>query len=108
VYSARTEGKSAHTSMGGGGQSCSRAGVVRRRAVLLVLVGTTGVEEGQDKSSGTSGEVVQRTRGVREATKVRGTSGKLNHACQGQRVGLSVSRALKRSLPMNSRTAKAP
>ena len=84
-------------------------GTVRRKAVAAAaVVALAGVVEGQEKRRGTRGEVVQRTRGVREAIRVSGTSGKLIHACQGQRVGFSVSRTSKRSGPMNSRTAKAP
>ena len=112
VYIARTEGKSAHMSTGGGGQSCGRAGAARRSAAVAAVaaaaVALAGAVEGQEKRRGTRGEVVQRTRGVREAMSVSGTSGKLIQACQGQRVGFSVSNMSKSSAPMNSRTAKAP
>jgi hypothetical protein len=110
VYIARTEGKSAHMSTGGGGQSCGRAGAARRSAPVAAaaMVALAGAVEGQENRRGTRGEVVQRTRGVREATSVSGTSGKLIQACQGQRVGFSVSSMSKSSAPMNSRTAKAP
>lgn len=109
VYIARMEGKSAHTSTGGGGQSC---GLTARRlaapAATAAAVALTGTVDGQEKSSGTRGEVVHRTIGVREAISESGTSGKFIHACQGQRVGFSVRRVSKRSWPMNSRTANAP
>jgi|SRR6266702_5058896 len=104
------DGGSAKTSTGGGGQSCGYTGAVRRKAVAVAaaVCGGSAGGGGQEKRSGTSGVVVQRTRGVQEAMRVRGTRGKLIHACRDQRVGCSVSRTSKRSGAMNPRTAKAP
>src|SRR6266851_34822 len=103
-------GNSAHTSAGGGGHSGKRVSGTMRRSPLLLRAtcGATGEEVGQGKRRGTSGEVVQRTRGVRTAMSENGMSGRLTHACHGQRVGLAVSSARNISGPRNSRTAKAP
>jgi len=67
-----------------------------------------GREVGQGKRRGTSGVVVQRRKGVRDATRENGISGRLTHACHGQRVGLAVRSTWNMSGPRNSRTAKAP
>ena len=110
VYIARIDGKSTQTMTGGGGHNC---GFATRRlptaaAPTEVAAVLTGAVEGQEKSRGTRGDVVHRTSGVREAIRVSGTSGRFIQACQGHRVGFSVRRVLKRSWPMNSRTANAP
>ena len=75
---------------------------------MVAVAALAGIVEGHENRRGTRGEVVHRTRGVREAMRVSGTSGKLIQACQGQRVGFSVRSTSKSSAPMNSRTAKAP
>ena len=110
VYIARIDGNSTQTMTGGGGHNC---GFATRRlptaaAPTEVAAVLTGAVEGQEKSRGTRGDVVHRTSGVREAIRVSGTSGRFIQACQGHRVGFSVRRVLKRSWPMNSRTANAP
>ena len=113
VYIARIDGNSTQTMTGGGGHNC---GFATRRLpiaaapteVAAAAAVLTGAVEGQEKRSGTRGDVVHRTSGVREAIRVSGTSGRFIQACQGHRVGFSVRRVLKRSWPMNSRTANAP
>jgi len=116
MYSLRTMGNNAHTSAGGGGHSggcradranCRLLCPAAAAATAAVAAAMGGVE-GQGKRRGTSGEVVQRTSGVREAMSEMGIKGRLIHACHGQRVGLDVSRARNMSGPRNSRTAKAP
>ena len=94
-YSTRTNGNSAHTSAGGGGHIDKRVGWTGRRAPLLPRASceAMGTEVGQGKRRGTSGEVDQRRRGVRDAMRENGISGRLTHACNGQRVGLAVSSA---------------
>lgn len=111
LYSARTTGNSTHTSAGGGGHSggkTARAPGCRTPREAPAALATIGSVVGHGTRSGTSGEVDQRMSGVREAMREMGISGRLIQACQGQFVGLEDRRARKRSLPMTSRTAKAP
>ena len=108
LYTARMDGKSTQTSTGGGGHSCGLAATRRLPTAPTAVAALTGAVEGHEKSNGTRGDVVHRTSGVRDAISVSGTRGRFIHACQGQRVGFSVRRVLKRSRPMNSRTANAP
>jgi hypothetical protein len=79
-----------------------------RRPPRAISWGVTGAVVGHGKRSGTSGEVVQRTMGVRAAMSENGISGRLIQACHGQRVGFAVSSTRNMSGPRNSRTAKAP
>lgn len=67
-----------------------------------------GAVAGHGKRRGTSGEVVQRTKGVRDAMREKGINGRWIQACQGHCVGLGVSSTRKTSGPRNSRTANAP
>jgi hypothetical protein len=67
-------GNNAHTSAGGGGQSDGRPANGPKRKPLLAPA--TGKVEGHGKRSGTSGDVVQTTSGVRDTTSENGIMGK--------------------------------
>ena len=99
MYTAGTERKSTHMSMGGGGQSRSHVGMARH---IAAVAGAAVALEGKvwwraRRRGGTRGEVVQRTRGIHEAMSISNTSGKLIQVCWGQHVGFLASSMLKTS-----------
>ena len=78
-YSTRTNGNNAHTSAGGGGHSAARPAKRPTRKFLLLICATaaaTGMVEGHGKRSGTSGDVDQKTIGVRETMSENGIMGR--------------------------------
>ena len=72
----RTIGNRAQTSAGGGGHNAGRLASGPNRTLQLLPRAEMGTVDGQGKRSGTSGDVVHMTTGVRETMSENGIMGR--------------------------------